>query len=84
MVQRLRLDGIEYTADALQGESRVLVDRVHFIQQRIQELNNLQAVLTRAKNAYIADLRADIEGLTPAAGFDLTALIGAGSIDSAL
>jgi hypothetical protein len=84
MVQRLRIDGIEYSVDALEGEGRVLLQRVHFTQQRIQELTNLQAVLTRAKNAYIADLRAEIEGATPSGSVDLAALIGAQSFDSSL
>lgn len=84
MVQRLRIDGIEYAVDALEGEGRLLLQRVHFTQQRIQELTNLQAVLTRAKNAYIADLRAEIEGATPSGSVDLAALISAQSFDSSL
>ena len=72
MNQRFRIDGVEYTTDELSKEGRDLVARLTFVRLTLQELNNQQALLTKAKNAYIADMKAEIiQGRT---GLDLGAL----------
>ena len=72
MNQRFRIDGVEYTTDGLSKEGRDLVARLTFTRLTLQELNNQQALLTKAKNAYIADLKSEIvQGRT---GVDLGAL----------
>ena len=72
MRQRFRIDGVEYTTDSLSQEGRDLVARVTFTRLTLQELGNQQALLTKAKNAYIADLKSEIiQGRT---GVDLGAL----------
>lgn len=75
MSRRFRIDGVEYSAAALSSEGQALVERLTFAQLRLQELLNQQALLTKAKNAYIADLKAEIiKGRT---GVDLAALFSA-------
>ena len=72
MTKRFRLDGAEYDADALSAEVKVLVERLTFAHLQVQTLSNQQALLTKAKNAYIADLKSEIvQGRT---GVDLGAL----------
>jgi Family of unknown function (DUF6447) len=72
MTKRFRLDGVEYDADALSTEGRALVERLTFAHLQVQTLSNQQALLTKAKNAYIADLKSEIvQGRT---GVDLGAL----------
>jgi len=72
MSQRFRIDGVEYTTDSLSQEGRDLVARVTFTRLTLQELSNRLALLTKAKNAYIADLKLEIlQGRT---GVDLGAL----------
>ena len=72
MSQRFRIDGVEYATDVLSQEGRDLVARLTFARLTLQELNNQQALLTKAKNAYIADLKLEIvQGRT---GVDLGAL----------
>ena len=72
MSQRFRIDGVEYATDGLSQEGRDLVARLTFTRLALQELNNQQALLTKAKNAYIADLKLEIvQGRT---GVDLGAL----------
>jgi hypothetical protein len=66
MKQRLRLDGVDHDVDQLSAEARQILERLRFVQQRLQELHNQQAMLTKAKNAYIADLKADL--LQPVSG----------------
>lgn len=70
---RIRIDGAETALDRLGDEARALADRIAFTDRRIAELEALQAVLLRAKNAYIADLRAEI--VTARSGVDLSALL---------
>ena len=66
MKQRLRLDGVDHDVDQLSAEARQILERLRFVQQRLQELHNQQAMLTKAKNAYIADLKAEL--LQPVSG----------------
>ena len=72
MTKRFRIDGNEYEAETLPKEGQALVESLTFAQMRLQELINQQALLTKAKNAYIADLKSEIiQGRT---GVDLGAL----------
>lgn len=72
MSRRFRIDGVEYDAHGLSEEGRDLVERLTFAQLALQELINRQALLTKAKNAYIADLKIEIvKGRT---GVDLGSL----------
>jgi hypothetical protein len=72
MTKRFRLDGAEYDVDALSTEGRALVERLTFAHLQVQTLSNQQALLTKAKNAYITDLKSEIvQGRT---GVDLGAL----------
>ncbi len=72
MTKRFRLDGAEYDLGALSAEGRALVERLSFAHLQVQTLSNQQALLTKAKNAYIADLKSEIvQGRT---GVDLGAL----------
>ena len=56
----LRLDGVQYDIRALAPSARVLAERLTFVQQRLQELHNQQAMLTKARNAYITDLKTEL------------------------
>jgi len=72
MSRRFRMDGVEYGTEGLSQEGRDLVARLTFARLTLQELSNQQALLTQAKNAYIADLKMEIvQGRT---GVDLGAL----------
>ncbi len=66
------MDGVEYDLDALSAEGRGLVERLSFAHLQVQTLSNQMALLTKAKNAYIADLKLEIvQGRT---GLDFSAL----------
>lgn len=72
MMKRFRLDGAEYDVEGLSAEARALVERLRFVRLQVQSLSNQQALLTKAKNAYIVNLKAEIvQGRT---GVDLGAL----------
>ena len=76
MNQRFRIDGMEYEVAKLPKECQTLVERLTFAQLRLQELMNQQALLTKAKNAYIADLKTEI--IQGRAGIDLATLFSDG------
>jgi hypothetical protein len=72
MTQRFRIDGVEYATDGLSQEGRDLVARLTFTRLALQEMSNEMALLTKAKNAYIADLKLEI--VQRRTGVDLGAL----------
>ena len=72
MVTRVTLDKLEYDVESLTDEARHIWLSLNFSMQRLQELNNEHALLTRAKNAYIADLKGEV--IEKKSGVDLGAL----------
>jgi hypothetical protein len=60
MTQVVRLDGADLDLDCLSVAARQILERLQFVQQRLQELQDQQALLTKAKRAYIADLKAEL------------------------
>ena len=72
MTKSVRIDNVEYDMEQLSQAGRDLCERLSFTQSRLQEYNNMLALLMKAKNAYIADLKTEIvKGRT---GVDLGAL----------
>lgn len=72
MKQRFLLDGVEYSTDSLSEEGSGLLKQLEFTQLRLHELSNQSALMTKAKNAYIADLKLEI--IKERSGVDLSAL----------
>jgi len=58
--QILRLDGEDYDLSKASDEAKALMARLQHLNQLFEEKSNLMALLTKAKNAYIADLKAEI------------------------
>ena len=58
--QILRLDGEEYDLSKASEEAKALVARLQHLDRLFEEKNNMMALLTKAKNAYIADLKTEI------------------------
>lgn len=72
MSERFWIAGTEYSMEGLSEQGQSLVHQLKFIRLRLNELSNQQALLSKAKNAYIADLKIEIvQGRT---GVDLGAL----------
>jgi hypothetical protein len=60
MTGRLRLDDNVYDTADLSAEAKSLLDRLAFVQGRLEELTANVALLNKAKNAYIEGLRLDL------------------------
>jgi hypothetical protein len=70
--QILRLDGEEYDLSKASDEAKVLVARLQHLERLFEEKSNMMALLTKAKNAYIADLKTEI--IKNKTGVDLSTL----------
>lgn len=70
---RVRLDGVDYPVDALGPDGRVLLENYAFADQQLRHLHNMQAILNKARNAYIADLKNEI--LQSRTGLDFSDLL---------
>jgi len=71
----LRLDGMDYDLSVASNEALTLVARLQQIERQVEEKTNLMAVLTKAKNAYISDLKAEV--IKKKTGVDLSTLFDA-------
>ena len=72
MAKTLRLGDKDYDVSVLSEEGRRTLALYQYATTQMQEAENRMALLTKARNAYIADLKTEIiEGRT---GVDLGAL----------
>ena len=70
--QILRLDGEDYDLGKASDEAKAIVARLQHLDRLFEEKSNLMALLTKAKNAYIADLKTEI--IKNKTGVDLSTL----------
>ena len=68
----LRLDGEDYVLAELTQEARQLVYWLHSMDKVVDEKRSMLAVLAKAKNAYISDLKNEI--IKTSSGVDLSSL----------
>ena len=74
MQKRINLDGIEYDTSRLSDEAKKILVAYAHVNQRLQEALNMRAILTRAKNSYVSELKSEmVKGKT---GLDLSDLFG--------
>jgi len=67
--QIIKLDNEEYDVSKLSDSGKATLASLQFVSQRIQELNNMQALLVRAKNSYVQSLKQEM--LSSKAGYFL-------------
>lgn len=67
MAQKIKIDDKEYDLDNLSDNGKATLMSLQFATQRIQELNNMQALLVRAKNSYMESLKKEM--LSKKAGY---------------
>lgn len=72
MSQRINLDGVEYETSSLTDNSKAILASLQEASARLQELQNLQAIFTRAKRSYIDELKREI--IKGKSGVDIAAL----------
>jgi hypothetical protein len=67
-MQKIKLDDREYDVANLSERARKLTVELQTVTALIQEANNMIAILTKAKRAYIEGLKSEM--LSAKAGFD--------------
>ena len=60
MDQKIKLDDKEYSVESLNDHSKAQLALLRFTTARIQELNNMQALMQRAKNSYVESLKQEM------------------------
>jgi hypothetical protein len=72
MNERFWISSVEYSTKGLSNEGQALVKQLKFLRLKLHELTNQHALMSKAKNAYIADLKSEI--VQDRAGVDLGVL----------
>lgn len=67
MAQKLKLDGKEYDVSELSEGAHAQLASLHFVDEKLKELKNMQALLQRAKNSYVEGLKKEM--ISDKAGF---------------
>ena len=67
-MSKIKLDEKEYDVGELSYRAKKLIVEMQNVTARIQETNNMIAILTKAKRAYISELKSEM--LSAKAGFD--------------
>jgi len=67
MVQKIKIDDVEYVYEDLTDTTKSLLKSIDFIVAKVSNLENMQAIMQRAKNSYIATLKKEM--LADKAGF---------------
>ena len=67
MAHIIKLEDKEYDANDLSDKGKAVLNLFHFSTQKLKELNNMQALLQRARNSYIESLKQEI--LSQKAGY---------------
>ena len=60
MIDRFSLDGFEYNTNDLSHSGMECVEKLVFVRQSIHDLRNRLALLAKAKNGYIEDMKTEI------------------------
>lgn len=60
MSQKIKLSDKEYDVSDLSEKGKATLASLQFATQRLQELNNMQALLVRAKNSYVEGLKKEM------------------------
>ena len=60
MSHKIKLDDKEYDVEKLSDQARAALASLQFATNRMQELNNMQALLQRAKKSYVESLKQEM------------------------
>ena len=72
MVKTLRLDGQDYDVSLLSAQGQETLGAYRHATQQLQQAQNMKALLTKARNAYISDIKHEI--IKGKSGVDFAAL----------
>lgn len=70
MTEKITFGGDEYPVDTLSDRARQLMSTLKLVEKNLSDRKNMLAVLTRAKQSYMDEIRGEI--ISAKAGFDFT------------
>ena len=70
MVKKINIDNVEYEIDKISDNAKKLFSELVSIDETIIEKRNLSAIFTKAKIAYIAEIKSEI--ISKKGGFDFS------------
>jgi len=70
MSQKIKIDDKDYDISDISDRGKNLIIQLQNIDSGLKEIQNMIAILTKAKRAYIADLKSEM--LSKKAGFDFS------------
>jgi hypothetical protein len=59
-MSKIQIDGVTYDINAMSDQAKRILNEVQKVTERIQETQNMSAILNKAKKAYIADLKSEM------------------------
>ena len=60
MAKAIRIDGVDYPLDNLSAEGKETFAAIQYADSRMKELKGIMAIMNRAKNGYVEDLKREI------------------------
>ena len=60
MGQKVKLDDKEYDVERLSDSAKDVLQSFKFTNRRLRELENMRAILQRAKNSYVESLKKEV------------------------
>ena len=72
MSQKINIDGVEYDFESLSPEAKAILEKLQHTDTQIQDNKNLSALLTRAKNSYVDELKREM--IKGKSGVDIASL----------
>ena len=60
MGHKIKIEDKEYEIENLNDQAKAILASLQFVTTRIQELNNMQAILQRAKNSYAESVKQEM------------------------
>ena len=69
IVDMIKIGDIEYKSDELSDKANKTLSSLNFVNDKLSELQNLNAIMQRARNSYIESLKREI--LSKKAGIHL-------------
>ena len=72
MTDTFTIDGVRYCTEELSDEGRSIWRKLLFARRKLNNLHNQTALLSKAKNGYIGDIKTDV--VRDKSGVDLATL----------
>ena len=71
--ENFNIEGINYNSSDLSSEATLILKNLTFAELKMREMANNKAIMTKARNAYISEIKKEI--IKSKSGIDLSSLL---------